>query len=167
MELLRPGDKRRQSLDRIRRDREQLLSEIDAAAAARLSVDETVQRFLVRLHDDVARAEQSMLAFSRPDVSPDLPAINAAFFQWLDPKAFEAQLRARLKPLLPASAPTLASRPAAIAKLKTRLAELDLQEERAICALESQGLLVDRRSDVDIETLLKVWDEADAVPDTR
>lgn len=167
MELLRPNDKRRQALDKIRRDREQLLSEIDATADVRLSLDETVQRLLARLRDDAARAEQSVVAFSRPEVSPDLPAINAALLLWLDPKAFEMQLRARLKPLLPVSAPTLASRPAAIAKLKAKLIELDHQEERAVGALESQGLMVDRRSDVDIDVLLKIWDEADAVSDAR
>lgn len=103
-----------------------------------------------------------MLGFSRPNVSPDAPPIDAAFLLWLDPKAFEAQLRARLKALLPVSAPALVSRPATIAKLKARLVEIEQQEEPELLKLERAGLIPERRADVDLAVMLAAWDELDA-----
>ena len=162
MELVLAGDRRRQALDKIRRDREATLAEIEGVAEARLSAEETMQRFLARLREDVARAEQGVLAFSRPSVAPDSPSINAAFLLWLDPKAFESQLRARLKPLLPSGGLPQADRPKKVAALRARLGELEEAEEREVVRLEAQGLAVDRRRDADLSTLLRVWDSLDA-----
>lgn len=162
MELIQPGDRRRAALDKIRADRERVLADVEAMAQARLSPDEALQRLLARLQDDADRAQQRVLAFARPDVAPDAPPIDAGFLLWLDPKAFEAQLRAKLKSLLPASAPSLASRPAAVEKLKARLIELEKLEEREVLKLERAGLMAERRADANVALLLAVWDEADA-----
>ena len=83
---------------------------------------------------------------------------------WLDPQAFERQLRARLKPLLSDSGLPEAERLKRIAVLRDRVAEMELAEEAEICRLEAQGLAVDRRGDADLATLLRVWDAADAAP---
>ena len=162
MEILLAGDRRRQALDKIRRDREQTLAEIEGTTEARLSLDETVQRVLARLRDDANRAEQRVLAFSTPTTAPDSFAIDAGLLLWLEPQAFERQLRARLKPLLPGGALPAADRPKRVAALRARLGELEEAEEREAARLESQGLVVDRRSDADLTTLLRVWDSLDA-----
>lgn len=158
MEIVLAGDRRRQALDKIRRDRDATLADIENTTEARLSLDETVKRMLARLSEEAQRAEQRMLSFLRPTTMPDAPAIDAGFLLWLDPQAFERQLRARLKPLLTDTGLPEVDRPKRIAALRGRVAELDEAEEREISRLEAQGLAVDRRSDADLATLLRVWD---------
>lgn len=167
MDLLPSGDRRRSALDKIRREREALLQEIDVAGSGRLSCEETIQRLIERLREKVDRAQQAVIAFSRPDVVPDMPPADAAFLLWLDAKAFETQLRARLKPLLPASAPSLVSRPAAIAKLKARLVELEHDEEAAVLKLIDAGAIVERRGELNLAAILATWDQDDAVSGTQ
>lgn len=162
MEIVLAGDRRRQSLDKIRRDRETTLAEIDATTDARLSLDETVQRVIARLRDDVTRAEQRVLAFANPSTAPDSLTIDAGFLLWVDPQAFERQLRSRLKSLLPGGGLPQADRPKKVAVLRARLGELEEAEEREVARLEAQGLAVDRRSDADLTALLRVWDSLDA-----
>lgn len=162
MELVLAGDRRRQALDKIRRDRETTIAEIEATAEARLSLDETVQRLVARLREEATRAEQRVLAFANPTTVPDSLAIDLGFLLWLDPPAFERQLRARLKSILPSGGLPQADRPKKVAALRARLGELDEAEEREVVRLEAQGLAVDRRSDADLAKLLRVWDSLDA-----
>jgi len=164
MEILLTGDRRRQALDKIRRDRDATLAEIESTAEARLSLDETVQRLLARLRDDVSRAEQRVLAFASPSTAPESLRIDAGFLLWLDPQAFERALRARLEPLLSAAGLPQAVRPKKLAALRERVGELEEAEEREIARLEGQGLAVDRRSDADLQTLLRVWDSLEPSP---
>lgn len=161
MELVHAGDRRRQALDKIRGDREITIAEIEATMEARLSLDETVQRLVPRLREEATRAEQRVLAFANPTTLPDSLAIDSGFLLWLDPPAFERQLRARLKSMLPSGALPQADQPKKVATLRARLGELDEAEERQIARLEGQGLVVDRRSDADLTMLLRVWDVLD------
>lgn len=162
MEILIAGDRRRQALDKIRRDREATLAEIDSTAEARLSLDETVQRLLATLRDDEARAEQRVLAFASPSTAPESLALDAGFLLWADPQAFERTLRARLKPLLSGVGLPQAERPKKLAALRERVGELEEAEEREVARLEAQGLAVDRRADADLALLLRVWDSLGA-----
>lgn len=164
MELLLAGDRRRQALEKIRRDRDATLAEIESTADGRLSLEETVQRLLARLRDDVARAEARVLSFASPSTAPESPQLDAGFLLWVDPQAFEKALRARLKPLLPSSGLAIAERPKRIAALRQRVGELEEAEEREISRLEAQGLVVDRRADADLQILLQVWDSLEPSP---
>ena len=161
MELIRPGDRGRAGLDRIRTEREQLLQAIENAGTARLSADDTIARLKARLREDIERAQQSLLAFSRPDVVPGSPPpADLAFLLWLGPD-FEKALRARLKSLLPASAPTIEARAQSIAKLKAKLEALDRDEEAAVLKLIDAGLMVERRVDLDLGAIWGSWDDGE------
>lgn len=161
MELVLASDRRRQALDSIRRDREATIAEIETTTETRLSLDETVQRLLARLREDVIRAEQRVLAFASPTTAPDAFPIDAGFLLWVEPQAFERQLRARLKSLLPNGGVAQVDRTRKLAALRGRLGELEEAEEREVVRLEAQGLAVDRRSDADLAALLRVWDSLD------
>lgn len=166
MEIIVAGDRRRGALEKIRSERDKLLAELESVPEAQLSLDETLERFSARMREHVDQAQSSVLAFARPGVVPDVPKIDAAFLLWLHGPDFEKALRARLKPLLPGAGVPLADRPKKIAGLQARLAELEEAEEREVCRLESAGFVVDRRSDADLATLLLVWDQLRAVPET-
>lgn len=162
MEILLPGAPERQALDGIRAERVKLEAQIGDIAGATLSIDETVARFMGSIRLATEDAESHIRTFARPGSVPD-PLSTAAvvgLMAWLDPRSLEASLRKRLKEALPQSGLALSSRPAAIAKLKEQLAEMEFAEEREICRLEDAGFAVERRlDDVDLETLLAVWDE--------
>jgi hypothetical protein len=164
MEILPPGARARQALDRIRAERENVEIELDQVVAATLGVDETVARFMAAHNEPLARAESYALAFSRPGSTPEPLNVTAllSFNAWLDAKDFETKLRRRYKELLPAPGLPAGARPAAIAKLKARFADLDEAEEVEVCKLEAEGFAVDRRSDVELSSLLDVWDRTAA-----
>ncbi|MEX0733311.1 MAG: hypothetical protein WDZ66_03975 [Steroidobacteraceae bacterium] len=162
MEILYTSDRRRQAIEKIRADRTKTLNEIESVGEAPLSLDETVTRYLASLREQAEHAEHQVLAFAHQSIVPALPAFNVGFLLWLGGADFEKQLRARLKPLVPGTAMPQADRAKKVASLRAHLAELDEAEEREICRLEVQGLAVERRIDVELATVLHVWDSPDA-----
>lgn len=160
MQILSEGAPQRQALDRLRAERSRIEAELDEVSAASLSVDDAVARLMRSLDDARQRAADYFTAFARPGASPD--SLNATamvgVLAWLDPKTFESQVRTRLKALLPAAGLPIEKRAPAIATLKARVTELDELEERAICDLETNGFVVDRRADVELPMLLRVWE---------
>lgn len=160
MEILSTGDRRRQALDKVRRERENTVIEIEAVDDAALSLDDTVSSILASLRPAADRAEAAICSFNRPGPH-DALVLDAGLLFWLDPTVFERQLRARLKPLLPSAGLPPAERPKRIAALRAKLAELERSEEVELCKLESAGLYAERRpaEDLDIETILAVWEE--------
>ena len=162
MEILFASDRRRQPIDKVRAERTAALAEIEAIGEATLSLDQTVARYLARLRDDVERAQGGVLAFAKPALEPDLPSVTPGYVAWLGGADFERQLHARLKELLPTSAMPQAERTKKLASLRGRLAELEEREEVEICKLEAQGLAVERRIDIELATVLGVWNTLDA-----
>lgn len=162
MELVTDGDRRRQTLDKIRADRAKTLEDIEAVKEAPLSADDTAARLLARLVEEADRTQHRVLAFAQPGLSPDDLTLNPGLLLWLYGADFERYLRARLKTLLPATAMPQAERTKKLASLRARLAALDEAEEREICRLEGQGLAADRRIDVELAVVEKVWDSLDA-----
>ncbi len=162
MEILYASDRRRQTVDKLRAERTAALAEIESVGEATLSLDETVTRLLARLGDEAERAQDRVLAFARPSLVPEVPAINAGFLLWVDGAVFEKQLRARLKPLLPNTAMPQADRTKKLGSLRARLSDLEEAEEREICRLEAQGLAVERRVDNELASVLRVWNSIDA-----
>lgn len=163
MEILESGAAQRVTLDRLRAERVACETELDQVSAATLSVDDAMTRVMTRLGQARDRAASYFTGFARPGSAPDPLAGGDLLgaLLWLDPAGFEKQLRARLKSVLPGGT-SLSARTAAIAKLQQQLADLDEAEEQEICRLESLGLVVDRRADVDLTMLLEVWDRTAA-----
>lgn len=158
MEIIKAGAPTRADLDRIRVDLVNAETALEEVAAATLSIDDAVARFLERHSQSRDRAGQYFTGFARPGTPDPLHESDAVgAMLWLDAAGVEKQLRARLKATV-TPGQSIEARAAAIEKLQRQIAALEESEEVAICALEEQGLFVERDIEADVEMMLRVWD---------
>lgn len=162
--LLSPGSKERKPLDQLRKQIEDVNSQIDNLRSARLPVSESRKRLLIHLQPrmEELRGELGRITYPDREAFSEDPKRNSvitalAAVALLAPSEFDKSLTALLTAEGAEVGLPTAGRAKRVEELAAKLADLETAEEQEICRLESEGYCVERRQEVPIERLLAVW----------
>jgi len=159
MRSLPEGAPERAKLDSIRAKRLVLVDQIETAAAALVPLDSAVGVIMDRLRVLTSDGEIALRSFNYPGMNGTQFTEPSVMLALMPPDLIEARVRKVLSADTDKRL-TQAERQSLTSKAHDELPKVERSEELEVLRLEAAGFTVARREDVDIDLVLRIWEEA-------